>query len=229
MAEIITLQQAGKDLNLSTLAKTLWYPEIQELLAQTQIEIHPGKISPKLTYPTENTKGIIIGWFLKIQRDIQKEAEAIATDLNDSSTISEANEGEADPASEILEADGTISNTAKTSEDSVYDAAEIEQAIVAEDEKLAERQRHEFGVQYGHDNKFEFTDTLLPFYEGVKAPALDTNQTYLDMKLDFKDELTYFVGIPTSETCCLLTLGPAIPPYHTVDRISHTRSCSSQG
>jgi len=200
MVEIITLQQAGKDLNLSTLAKTLWYPEIQELLAQTQIEIHPGKVSPKLTYPTENTKGIIIGWFLKIQRDIQKEAEAIATDLNDSSTISEANEGEADPASEILEADGTISNTAKTSEDPVYDAAEIEQAIVAEDEKLAERQRHEFGVQYSHDNKFEFTDTLLPFYEGVKAPALDTNQTYLDMKLDFKDELTYFVGIPTSET-----------------------------
>jgi hypothetical protein len=229
MVEIITLQQAGKDLNLSTLAKTLWYPEIQELLAQTQIEIHPGEISPKLTYPTENTKGIIIGWFLKIRRDIQKEAEAISTDLNDSSTIPEANKGEADPASEILDANGTISNTAKTSEDSVYDAAEIEQAIVAEDEKLAERQRHEFGVQYGHDNKFEFTDTLLPFYEGVKAPALDTNQTYLDMKLDFKDELTYFVGIPTSETCCLLTLGPAIPPYHTVDRISHTRSCSSQG
>jgi hypothetical protein len=229
MVEIITLQQAGKDLNLSTLAKTLWYPEIQELLAQTQIEIHPGEISPKLTYPTENTKGIIIGWFLKIRRDIQKEAEAISTDLNDSSTIPEANKGEADPASEILDANGTISNTAKTSEDSVYDAAEIEQAIVAEDEKLAERQRHEFGVQYGHDNKFEFTDTLLPFYEGVKAPALDTNQTYLDMKLDFKDELTYFVGIPTSETCYLLTLGPAIPPYHTVDRISHTRSCSSQG
>ena len=229
MVEIITLQQAGKDLNLSTLAKTLWYPEIQELLARTQIEIRPGKISPKLIYPTENTKGIIIGWFLKIQRDIQKEAEAIATDLNDSSTISEASEGEADPASEILDADGTISNTAKTSEDSVYDAAEIEQAIVAEDEKLAERQRREFEVQYGHDNKFEFTDTLLPFYEGVEAPALDTNQTYLDMKLDFKDELTYFVGIPASETCCLLTLGPAIPPYHTVDRISHTRSCSGQG
>ena len=229
MVEIITLQQAGKDLNLSTLAKTLWYPEIQELLARTQIETCPGKISPKLIYPTENTKGIIIGWFLKIQRDIQKEAEAIATDLNDSSTISEANEGEADPASEILEADGTISNTAKTSEDSVYDAAEIEQAIVAEDEKLAERQRREFEVQYGHDNKFEFTDTLLPFYEGVEAPALDTNQSYLDMKLDFKDELTYFVGIPASETCCLLTLDPAIPPYHTVDRISHTRSCSGQG
>ena len=125
MVEIITLQQAGKDLNLSTLAKTLWYPEIQELLARTQIEIRPGKISPKLIYPTENTKGIIIGWFLKIQRDIQKEAEAIATDLNDSSTISEANEGEADPASEILDADGTTSNTTKTSEDSVYDAAEI--------------------------------------------------------------------------------------------------------
>lgn len=226
MVEIITLQQAGKDLNLSTLAKTLWYPEIQELLARTQIEIRPGKISPKLTYPTENTKGIIIGWFLKIQRDIQKEAEAIATDLNDLSTISEAKEGEADPASEILDADGTISNTAKTSEDSVYDAAEIEQAIVAEDEKLAERQRREFEVQYGHDNKFEFTDTLLPFYEGVEAPALDTNHTYLDMKLDFKHELTYFVGIPASETCCLLTLGPAIPAYHTVDRISHTRSCS---
>jgi hypothetical protein len=229
MVEIITLQQAGKDLNLSTLGKTLWYPEIQELLARTQIEIRPGKISPELTYPTENTKGIIIGWFLKIQRDIQKEAEAIATDLSDSSTISEANEGEADPESEILDANGTISNTTKTSEDSVYDAAEIEQAIVAEDEKLAERQRREFEVQYGHDNKFEFTDTLLPFYEGVEAPALDTNQTYLDMKLDFKDELTYFVGIPVSETCCLLTRGPAIPPYHTVNRISHTRSCSGQG
>jgi hypothetical protein len=229
MVEIITLQQAGKDLNLSTLAKMLWYPEIQELLARTQIEIRPGKISPKLIYPTENTKGIIIGWFLKIQRDIQKEAEAIATDLNDSSTVSEANEGEADPASEILDADGTISNTAKTSEDSIYDAAKIEQAIVAKDEKLAERQRREFEVQYGRDNKFEFTDTLLPFYEGVEAPALDTNQTYLDTKLDFKDELTYFVSIPASETCCLLTLGPAIPPYHTVDRISHSRSCSGQG
>jgi len=229
MVEIITLQQAGKDLKLSTLAKTLWYPEIQELLARTQIEISPGKTSPKLTYPTENTKGIIIGWFLKIQRDIQKKAEAIATDLNDSSTISEANEGEADPASEILDADGTISNTAKTAEDSAYDAAEIEQTIVAEDEKLAERQRREFEVQYGHDNKFEFTDTLLPFYEGVEAPALHTNQTYLDMKLDFKDELTYFVGIPAFETCCLLTLGLAIPPYHAVDRISHSRSCSGQG
>src|SRR5947207_117119 len=102
MVEIITLQQAGKDLNLSTLAKTLWYPEIQELLARTQIEIRPGKISPELTYPTENTKGIIIGWFLKIQRDM-KEAEAIATDLNDSSTISSANEGEADSVSEILD------------------------------------------------------------------------------------------------------------------------------
>jgi hypothetical protein len=42
------------------------------------------------------------------------------------------------------------------------------------------------------------------------------------MKLDFKDELTYFVGIPASETYSLLTLGPAIPPYHTIDRISHT-------
>jgi hypothetical protein len=137
MVEIITLQQAGKDLKLSILAKTLWYPEIQELLARTEIEIRPGKIPPKLTYPTENTKGIIVGWFLKIQRDVQKEAEAIAADLNDSSTISEANEGGADQASEILDADGTISNTAKTSEDYVYDAAEIEQAIVADDEKLA--------------------------------------------------------------------------------------------
>lgn len=228
MVEIITLQQAGKDLNLSTLAKPLWYPEIQELLSQTQIEICPGKIPPKLTYPTENTKGIIIGWFLKIQRDVQKEAEAIATDLNDLSAISEANEGEADQASQILDADVTVSNMAKSS-DSVYDAAEIEQAIVAEDEKLAERQRREFEVQHGHDNKFEFTDMLFPFYEGVEAPALDTDQTFLDMKLDFKDELTYFVGIPASETCSLLTLNLAIPPYYTIDRISHTRSCSGQG
>jgi hypothetical protein len=214
MIEIITLQQAGKDLNLSTLAKPLWYPEIQELLSRTQIEIRPGNISPKLTYPTENTKGIIIGWFLKIQRDVQKEAEA--------------NEEEADQASQILDADVTVRNMAKSS-DSVYDAAEIEQAIVAEDEKLAERQRREFEVQHGHDNKFEFTDMLLPFYEGVEAPALDTDQTFLDMKLDFKDELTYFVGIPASETCSLLTLNPAIPPYYTIDRISHTRSCSGKG
>lgn len=228
MVETITLQQAGKDLNLSTLAKALWYPEIQELLSRTQIEIHPGKIPPKLTYPTENTKGIIIGWFLKIQRDVQKEAEAVGTDLNDLSAISEANKGEADQASEILDADGTVSNTAETS-DSVYDAVEIEQTIVAEDEKLAEQQRREFEVQHGHDNRFEFTDTLLPFYEGVEAPALDTNQTFLDMKLDFKDELTYFVGIPASETRSPLTPSPAITPYHTVDRISHTRSCSGQG
>jgi hypothetical protein len=228
MVEIITLQQAGKDLNLSTLSKPLWYPEIQELLSRTQIEIRPGKIPPRLTYPTENTKGIIIGWFLKIQRDVQKEAEAIATDLNDLSAISEANEGEADQASQILNADGTVSNIGKTS-DSVYDATETEQAIVAEDEKLAERQRREFEVQHGRDNEFEFTDALLPFYEGVEAPALDTDQTFLDMKLDFKDKLTYFVGIPASKTCSLLTLDPAVPPYYTVDRISHTRSCSGQG
>src|SRR3984885_117502 len=209
MVEIITLQQAGKDLNLSTLSKPLWYPEIQELLSRTQIEICPGKIPPRLTYPTENTKGIIIGWFLKIQRDVQKEAEAIATDPNDLSAMPEANEEEADQASQILDADVTVSNMAKSS-DSVYDAAEIEQAIVAKDEKLAERQRREFEVQHGHDKKFEFTDTLLPFYEGVEAPALDTDQTFLDMKLDFKDKLTYFVGIPASTTCSLLTLDPAV-------------------
>jgi hypothetical protein len=226
MVEIITLQQAGKDLNLSTLAKPLWYPEIQELLARTQIEIRPGNIPPKLTYPTESTQGIILGWFLKIQRDVQKEAEAIATDPNGASAISNANEGEANQGPEIWDDDGTVGNAAKT-EGSVYDAAEVEQAIVAEDERLAERQRREVEVQHSHDNKFELTDTLLPFYEGVEAPASDADQNYLDMKLDFKDELTYFVGIPTLETCCLLTLDPAIPPYHTVDGISHTRSCSS--
>ena len=106
------------------------------------------------------------------------------------------------------------------------DAHRVLQRTQAEplDDQPDQRRRHR-----DHDDGERHTDTLLPFYEGVEAPALDTNQTFLDMKLDFKDELTYFVGIPASETRSPLTPSPAITPYHTVDRISHTRSCSGQG
>lgn len=196
--EIITLQQAGKDLNLSRLA-TSWYPEIQELIARTKVQILPGEARPKLTYPTEETKGILVGLFLKKQREqLQKEAESIAAGdeaANDPSKVSGVDLHEFHEASDGLSENETVGTTANIREDAMYDAAEVEQSIVAEDEKLAERQRREFEV-HGRDQEHRRTIPLAFFYEGIDAPALGANQPYLDLKLNFNDELTYFVGIP---------------------------------
>lgn len=197
--EIITLRQAGKDLNLSRLA-TSWYPEIQELIARTKVQILPGEARPKLTYPTEETKGILVGLFLKKQREqLQKEAESIAAGdeaVNDPSKVSGVDLHEFYEASDGLSENETVGTTVNIREDAMYDAAEVEQSIVAEDEKLAERQRREFEVQHGRDQEHRRTIPLAFFYEGIDAPALGANQPYLDLKLNFNDELTYFVGIP---------------------------------
>jgi hypothetical protein len=229
--EIITLQQAGKDLNLSTLA-TSWHPEIQELIAQTKVEIPLGKDRPKLTYPTEKTKGIIIGWFLKAHREkLRKEAESIGTGaeaINVTSKIPEADAEEVDEALDTWDENETMSTTAAIADD-IYDTAEVEQSIFAEDEKLAERQRREFEVQHGRDQKSGRTVTPVFFYEAVEDPALGAGQPYLDVKLNFKDELTYFVRIPAFAAFCMLTLDLAISPYHTVDGTSHSGSRFGEG
>jgi hypothetical protein len=201
--EIITLQQAGKDLNLSTFA-TSWYPEIQELIAQTKVEILPGEALPKLAYPTEETKGIIIGWFLKKQREqLRKEAESIAAGdeaVNDPSKVSGVDVHKFDGAFDRWYENETVNMTADAGEDDIYDAVEGEQSIFAEDEKLAERQRREFEVQHGRDQEHRRTIPLAFFYEGIEAPALGATQPYLDLELNFNEELAYFVGIPASET-----------------------------
>jgi hypothetical protein len=213
IVEIITLQQARKDLNLSTLAKG-WYPEIQELIAQTTVEIGPGKAPPKLKYPTENTRGIITGWFLKQQREqLWKDAESIAADAE-----------EVGEAADMLDENKYISTIAATADKHVHNAAEMDEAIVAEDEKLAERQRRDFEVQHGRHQDSARTTAPAVFYEGVEAPAFGANQPFLDMKLDFKEEQTYFVSIPSSKAFCILTLCPAVPPHHTIDGTSHTGS-----
>ena len=207
------MQQAGKDLELSTLPSGNWYPEIKELLSQTKIEILGGKAHPKFTYPTENTKGIILGWFLKLQRDrLQREARpapvnnedvddssetqkigaADTVEIDDAAHIPEAEE--VDVGSHTSEADDTICTTADSTGAYIYDAAKVEKDIVAEDEKLAERQRHEFEVQHGRDQQPKVTESWTPFYEGVDAPALGGRQQFLDLKLNFKTELTYFVS-----------------------------------
>jgi hypothetical protein len=230
--EVITLQKASKDLNLITFAQD-WYPEIQALIARTTVEVRPGKARPKLAYPTENTRGIILGWLLKRQREqLQMQAKSIAADaegVDNTSKLSEADVDEVIEASDVLDANETMGATADTAEDHVYNAAEVEQAIFAEDEKLAERQRREFEVQHGRDHDSQ--RTVLPnfFYEGVESPALGADQSYLDMKLNFKDEMTYFVGIPASKTAFILTLDPAVSPYHKIDRTSHTGSRAGQG
>ena len=217
VVEIVTLQQAGKDLKLSTLAFGDWHSEVKELLSQTKIEILAGKAHPEFTYPTGNTKGIILGWFLKTQRDrLQREARPAFVnngDVEDSSEIKEisaADTGEIEDAAHIpeakevdvgshsSEADDTISSTADSMGDYIYDAAEVEKDIVAEDEKLAERQRREFEVQHGRDQQLKDTENWTPFYEGIDAPALGGRQQFLDLKLDFKTELTYFVRTPLS-------------------------------
>ena len=136
---------------------------------------------------------------------------------------------EVDEVSDMSEADETIGNTASATKDYDYDAAEVEQGIVAEDEKLSERQRREFAVQHGLDQEVQGSAPLIPFYEGVEAPALGADQLFLDMKLNFKTDLTYFVGVPVPETSCILTIDAAVPPDHTTDRVSRTGSRSGHG
>jgi hypothetical protein len=192
------LQQAGKDLNLSTLA-TSWYPEIQELIARTKVQVLPGEARPKLTYPTEETKGIITGSFLKKQREkLRKEAESIAVGdeaVNDPSEVLGIAPHEFHEAPDGLDEHEIVGVTADTGENDIYDAAKVEESIVAEDEKLAERQRREFEVRHDLDQKHRQTIPLALFYEGIESPALGETRSFLDLKLNFNDELTYFVGV----------------------------------
>jgi hypothetical protein len=95
-----------------------------------------------------------------------------------------------------LDDNKTVSTTAATADKHVHNAAEVDQDIGTEDEKLAEGQRREFEVQHGRDQDSGRTTALAFFYEGVEAPAFGANQPYLDIKLDFREEQTYFVGYP---------------------------------
>lgn len=227
--EAITLQQAGKDLNLSTLA-TNWYPEIQELIARTKVEVSPGKAQPMLTYPTENTKGTIIGWFLKRQRqELQKQAGSVSADADGIDDVSKTSEAEL-KESDMLDANETMSTTANAAEDQFNHAADLEEAAVVEDEKLAGRQGGEFETQHHPDQHSPGPTRLGFFYEGVEAPALDADQSYLDMKLNFKDELTYFVSIPfLLNLLYALNFDLVISPYHAIDRTSRPGSCPGPG
>jgi len=192
------LQQAGKDLNLSTLA-TSWYPEIQELIARTKVQVLPGEARPKLTYPTEETKGIIIGWFLKKKREkLRKETESIGVGdetVDDPSEVLGAAPHEFHEAPDRSDEHETVDVTADTGGTDIYNAAEVEESIVAEDEKLAERQRREFEARHDRDREHRHTIPLALFYEGIESPALGATQSFLDLKLNFNDELTCFVGV----------------------------------
>ena len=231
--EIITLQQADKDLKLSTLTRGDWFPEITDLISRTKIHLHAGTGHAELTYPTLNTKGIILGWFLKLQRkELQESAESVFMDPEDVDDVSEIPESQPPNPEEVDESyvseaiDATSTNAHPAKAD-VYDAAKVEQEIDAEDEKLFERQRREFEVQHGRDEQSRLTGW--EFYEGVGAPVSGINQSFLDMKLNLKTELAYLVRNPPFETPCILTFDPAISPYLPIDRTPHTGSRTSQG
>lgn len=214
-------------MSLSTLAKP-WYPEIQDLIARTTVDILPGEASPKLIYPTEQTQGIIIGWYLKKQRDhLTKEVGSPAAGVEEPHTSSQMSEIDAQEVYEVSDTwdkSRTMDRTAESMENDVYDAAEVERSVLAEDEKLAERLRREFEVQHGRDHEPRRPGPVTFFYEGLDSPALGLNQAYLDLKLNFKDELTYFVSIPVSDAYSALTLSVAVPPHHKSDGTSYTRS-----